>query len=248
MRLIGYILFFALATASVSCKKAEDRKCFKSAGEETDSEIFVTSYDHLHLGSHIKYVLVQDTVEKVILTGGKNLLNFISVEVVNNELRIANNNKCNFLRSYKKKVTAEVHLKNLKKMHFEGTEPLECKGQLVIPYLTLFVRDGAGHVDLNINAISMNSVITHGWGNVKIHGKTNYSRMEIRSNGRCDTYELDVKDSIHVISTTAEIIKVNADNVLFRAETSAGGDIWYKGSPSQIDYNQYGTGKLVNKN
>jgi hypothetical protein len=231
-----------------SCKKAEDRKCWKGVGEEITQERMVDSYDHLFLGPHIEYVLVQDTVEKVILTGGENLLNFISTDVAEGELRITNDNKCNFLRTYKKSVKAEIHLKDLQKIHFEGTKTLTCKNQLNIPYLTVFVRDGAGELNLNVNSISLYTVITHGWGNIKLSGQTSFARMEIKSNGSSDAYSLNVLDSMYVISNTVETVKVNANNILLRSETASAGDIWYIGSPSETEHNQYGTGELIDKN
>jgi len=243
-----YTVFLLAIIVLSSCKKAEDRACFKGVGEESEKEVLLPTFNKMYLGPHINYILVQDSVEKVILKGGKNLLNFIGTEVADGELRVTNDNKCNFMRSYKKEVTAEIHFKDLLNLQFEGTKPLTCKNKLNLLYVTVVIRDGAGELNLNLDAVSLHMLVTHGWGNMNLTGNVNYLKMEVKSNGFGDAYGLVVQDSLHVLSSTVGTVKVNANNALIRSETNGAGDIWYKGTPTIIDHNQYGTGELVDKN
>lgn len=231
-----------------ACKKAEDRKCLKSAGQWGVKEVMVPSFQFMDLGPKLKYVLVQDTVEKVILRGGKNLLNFIETSVTDGNLVIRNNNKCNFLRSYKHEVTAEIHLKNVFNVTYEGTKSLKCYHQLDLPYLTWLTRDGAGSCKLNLKSKVVRFVVSNGWGNFEMEGETDYLKLDIRTNGFGDAYNLQVNDSLDVVSTTSELLKVNANGVQLRAELSSNGDVWYIGTPGSIEYNRYGSGELINKN
>lgn len=242
------IVFIAFATVLLSCKKAEDRACFKSVGVEITEEIELESFQTLFLGAHINFILVQDTVEKVVLTGGKNMLNFISANVVDGELTITNDNKCNFLRTYKKSITVEVHLININQIEYEGTTPLTCANQITCPQLLVIIKEGAGQFNLDLNNEKLFTNISNGWGNMKITGSTKYAKLEANSNGFIDAYDLNVQDSLHVISKTPNTIKINAENTLLRSETASKGDIWYVGTPSLIDHNQYGTGELLDKN
>jgi hypothetical protein len=245
MKLICTILVVLLV---VSCQKPEDRACAKSVGEEITVELPVDSFSKVKLREHIEFTLVQDTVEKVILTGGKNLLNFIEVTVTDGLLEIANGNKCSFLRSYKKKVKAEIHFIDILNIHFEGTEPLLNKDTLQFSWLTLLIRDGAGPVKLNFNAQSVYATVSHGWGDFTFNGVVNYANLNVRSNGYCDTYGLKVLDSLTVISNTQGTVKVNANATKLKAETIVDGDILYKGIPTSIQFNQYGTGELIDAN
>lgn len=241
--------FFLLVMASfVSCKKAEFRSCVKSAGEEREREVLLEPYTTMFLREKVKYVLVQDTVEKVILKGGKNLLNFIECKVTDGQLEISNLNQCAFLRSYKHKVTAEIHFKDLINIRFEGTEPMTNVGTLNVGWLTFLIRDGAGPVNLKLNAEAIFAGISHGWGDFTFSGEVGYMNLNIRSNGYCDTYGMKVRDSLTVISNTPGLVKVNADQVPLVAELSGSGDIWYKGNTlgAPIVY-QYSTGKLIKK-
>ncbi len=232
----------------LSCKKTEDRSCFKAYGGLVTKELNLSDFEKVYMGPHLKYELVQDTVNKVLLIGGKNLLNFIETDVESGKLSVRNNNKCNFLRSYDKKVTAVIHFKKLINIEFEGTEKVTCRNQLQSDYFTLSIRDGAGEFNLNLNAISLNIDVSHGWGNFVASGNVNYLRVNAQSNGYGSTYQMNVSDSLHVISNSSELLKVNTSNCQFRGQTHQNGDIWYIGTPTVLEFNKYGDGDLFNKN
>lgn len=246
MRII--LIFTVLFTFVSACSKAEDRECLKSVGEDAVLEIIPPSFNKVLLREHLKYVLVQDTVEKIVLRGGKNLLNFVKVDMIDDVLEISNVNKCNFLRSYKKKVEVEIHFIDLINIHFEGTEALTNKGTLQFNWLTFLIRDGAGPVTMNFNAQSINATISHGWGDFTFTGTVNSANLNVRSNGFCDTYGMQVLDSMTVISNTQGDVKINANATKLKAQIDADGNIRYKGTPNSIKLNKYGKGELIDAN
>lgn len=242
------LLYIVLALALVACKKPENRKCIKTAGEETELEHDVASFDKLDIGPNIRVVLVQDTEEKIIVRGGKNLVNFIQFDVTDGTLTIVNENKCNFLRSYKHVVEVEIHLINIVNVLFKGTKELSCLNQLNLPYLTFVIEEGAGKCKLNLKCNSLYLGSGFGWGNYEVTGETNYVKFDLRDNGFGDFYNLQIQDSATVISSSSERMKINLDGAAARVETSSYGDIWYIGTPTFLEYNRYGEGELINKN
>jgi hypothetical protein len=246
MKSIAILSFIVLFLSA--CKKPENRPCWKTAGEEIEMTIALEPFTKLFLKEHVEFVLVQDTVEKVVLMGGKNLLNFISVSVSDQTLEIGNENKCTFLRSYDKKVKAEIHFKSIDNIRFEGSESLTNKGKLNFSWLTLLIRDGAGPVNLNVDALAIIATISHGWGDFTFSGNVNYANFNVWSNGFCNTYGLNVKDSITVVSSTQGPVHINADQVKLKAETNGSGNIYYRGTPNSISFNQYGLGELIDNN
>jgi hypothetical protein len=239
------LLFFIVA----ACTKADNRRCFKSAGAPAEKEIMLEEgFNKLYLKEKVRYVLVQDTVHKIVLKGGKNLLNFIEYSIVDGKLQISNENTCAFLRSFKEIVTAEIHFVDLINIHFEGTEPLTNEGTLQLNWLTFLIRDGAGSVNLNMKADAVYATISHGWGDFTFTGQVNYANLNVRSNGFCDTYGLQITDSLTVVSNTQGTLKVNAANAQFKAEINGDGDIWYIGNPVGTPIlNRYGKGELLKK-
>ena len=240
------ILIICVFSVLFACKKPENRSCWKFAGDDSVKEINMLPFNAIVMKEKLQFVLVQDTVEKVVLKGGKNLLNFVELENLNGTLEIENKNKCNFLRSYKKKILVEVHFKNLINIEFAGTEYLTNVGTLQFDWLTFLLRDGSGTVNLNFNAQSLNAQISYGYGDFTFAGQVNQANLSIRSNGYCDTYGLKVLDSITVVSNTQGMVKINADVAKLKAQIDPdGSNIYYTGTPSNVVFYQYGNGSLI---
>lgn len=241
-------IIFILVILISACKKAEDRKCAKTAGDDTEVQLALTTFNKLDLGPNIRYILVQGSEEKIVIRGGENLINFVTANVEDGKLTIRNNNKCNFLRSYKHVIEVEIHLINIINVLFQGTKELTCKNQLNVPYLTFAIEEGAGACNLNLKCTSLYLGSSYGWGNYSVIGETNYLKVELRDNGFGDLYGLQILDSATVISSSSERLKINIDGTAARIETSSYGDIWYRGIPSFLEYNRYGEGNLIDQN
>ena len=236
------VLFFS------NCKKANERTCWKSAGEETTKIIPVAAFEKLELYEHIKYTLIQDSLDFIEIKAGKNLIDLIEISSENSILKIENLNKCNFLGYQKRKVAVEIHLRNLNEIYFKGTDSLVNKGILNLSNLNVEIEDGAGSIDFNINAESLNFIVPHGWGDFKLKGLTKFFRVDIDGSGYFDTRELQVLDSISVISISPILSKINAENCKLKVELNGEGDLWYYGIPTILLKNEYSKGRVINKN
>ncbi len=242
------LLFLFMLFVVFSCKKPENRTCFKLLGPETTKEIPLASFDRLDLREHIEFVLIQDSLDKVVLKGGRNLLNLIEVNVSDGLLMIKNKNRCNFLRNAKKVVVAEIHFTSLINIRFVGTEPLRSQGTIYTDYFTFYSRDGAGDVTLDVNAIQLNAEANHGWCNFTLTGITKNARICAKSNSYCDVTGLLVTDSIYVASETVGDIKINANNLMIHGYITESGNIFYKGIPLGQNVLLNGTGKVWSMN
>ena len=243
---IAFIL--ALILLVFGCKKSEDRNCVKSIGTIDAKEIILDDFDKLYMGPHLRYKLVQSTVNKVVINGGANLLNGIDAHVDGGKLLIENKNDCAFLRPYDEIVEVEIHFVNIINIEFEGTNEVLCPDTIQATDLTLLIRDGAGAFDLKIDANSLNLVISHGWGNYNVRGDVNFATFQISSNGFGNSNDLNVSTELIVISNSAGLLEVNSSNCLFQAEINSVGNINYIGIPTILNYNRYGSGDLIDKN
>lgn len=241
-------LFVLVGILVFSCKKPENRTCFKLLGPETIKEIPLASFDRLDLREHVEFVLIQDSLDKVVLKGGKNLLNLIEATVSNGSLMIENKNRCGFLRNAKKIVIAEIHFTKLINIRFIGTEPLRSQGTIYTDFFTFYSRDGAGDVTLDVNAIHIDAEANHGWCNFTLTGTTQTARICAKSNSYCDVTGLVVTDSIYVASETVGDIKINANNLLIHGYITESGNILYKGTPVGQDVLMNGTGGVWSMN
>ena len=246
MKSVFYILISLLVLAA--CKKAEERSCFKSAGDEVSIEVPLQDFGRLFLGPHLKFRLIQGQESKLVITGGENLVNHVSSHMEGDQLFITNENKCNFLRSYKKEISVDIYYENIYVINFEGTKELKTVNPINAAYFTLVIEDGAGACNLDLNTDQLHVVVTNGWGNFNLSGVTNYAKLDIRGDGFGEMYDLSVADSMNVLMSTSNVLKINADQIPLRVQSYGVGDVWYKGTPSTIQFNKYGEGDLVNKN
>ena len=86
-------LFFFLIIPFIfsSCKKPSDRSCYKMTGDIINKIFPLGSFSKIDLGPYIQYELIQDTINFIEISAGKNLMNFISSDVEGGKLVIENN-------------------------------------------------------------------------------------------------------------------------------------------------------------
>lgn len=236
-----------LMVGLLSCKKASDRACFKSTGELVSKELALGEFNRLELHPHIEYELIQDSLDKLVITGGENVVNFIEYSLQDKLLMIKNTNRCPFFRDAKKVIKVEIHFTDLINLHYEGSERIYSKDTLQTPYFTLTVRDGAGPVNLKLNSIVVMADIVHGWGDYTLEGKTQIAKIGARSNGFCDTRKLVVTDSIYVASETSGDMYVNTGNLPIYGFIKSIGNVYYTGEPPAVEVVESGQGKLIKK-
>lgn len=231
----------------VSCKKPDNRTCWKGAGELADSVIFVTDFSKITLNENMSFELVQDSINFIEVSGGKNLITFIQiVQESDGSIDIKNLNKCNFLRYKKGKIKVKIHFKNLNYLAYRGTETLNSPDTLHFSNFQFFMNDGAGSIDLKLKVSnSLLGYVSHGAGDFKITGSANKATFNIMTQGSCDTRNLSIQNSISIVSNANAPCYVNAENAILKAEITGQGNIYFQGTPISITSHLKGTGELI---
>ena len=94
------IFFIICSVLLLSCDDENSNDCFQTAGDIIQTEIEVSSFSKVVVHAQIELIITQGDEHKVVVETGENLLNDITVEVINNELILKNYNTCNFVREY----------------------------------------------------------------------------------------------------------------------------------------------------
>jgi hypothetical protein len=241
MKPFNLLILIALA---FSCRKPEERACFKKSGEMGIKVHEFGAFNQLHLKEHLTYKLIQDSTNKVLVRGGNNLLNFVEVMAEDGVLTVKNKNRCNYLRSYEIP-EVEIHYTKLINILFEGTERLYNEDTLITEYLTLTLRDGAGHMNLNVKAMDINAINTHGWGSLTLRGETQSLRGNLMGDGSFDFSQLVATNLVKLITSSSMNQEVRAQGIPLSVELNGIGNVYYYGTPSVINKVQYGTGQLI---
>lgn len=247
--LVLFSLLFILYLAS--CKPAHERACFKGVGDSDSLIVELPHFEKLILGEHINFVLIQDTIEKVRIYGGENLLDHITINTDGPlELIISNDNRCRFLRYRKNEIIVYIHFKNLNELVYNGSESLTNEGVLDLTgnNIQITTEGAAGSIDLNLYAYEIYNLNKVGWSDVTLSGHCTFLRSQIFGNQILNATDLVVYESINHVSQAGTLSKINADSIELKVELSGTGDLWYYGFPSEIDKKEYNSGKLIDKN
>lgn len=241
-----YIYIIFISCTFLSCKKASERRCLKSSGP--DSAVLTEineEFDTLYLYDAIDYELVQDTVNELEIMGGENLIPYVLNEITNGTLTIRNDNKCNFLRSFKRKIKIRIHFKELNYIYFEGSASLISKNTIESNSFRLRIRDNAGSANLTIAAGYLETTISNGNGDFTLKGTAQNAFLHCNANSFCDTRNFQVSNDLIVRSNTQGDMYINADQVNLKATILQAGNIKYIGTPITKDVNISGEGQLI---
>ena len=242
--------FFLVPIFFISCKKEEDRSCFKTTGSLIDKIFSLGSFSQLDLGPYIQYELIQDTINFIEISSGENIINFILSDIEGEKLILKNNNKCRFLRYKKEKVTAKIHFKTLNSIFYHGSEPLISKDTLDFSEttLTLNANETSGSINLKLKAKTIYLNNSNGTPDIELSGSCNFFTIDFSANGTFLAKNLFVKDSIYLHYASSLYSELKSSNCKLKAELSGIGDVGYFGVPSIILTNYYNSGRLIDKN
>jgi len=224
------ILFFS------GCKKS---KCFKSTGKEVEFEQELGYFNEIELYDKINIVLVQDTIEKAIIRGGANLVSFVSLQINGGRLIVTDDNKCNYLRTYKRQLEVEIHFTDLNYIYYESSGIVSTKNTIQANVLKIESVDGSQELNLEIEVDSLELQFGVGPGDINLSGYANYSYCFLAGNGMINCEKLESK-RFYVNNSGTGDITINADEAI-GVELYHLGDVKYLGNPI-IEYQKV-TGK-----
>ncbi len=239
------ISLFFLLFVLFSCKKAENRTCYKFAGKDAVKEIPLADFNSLVLGKKMDFVLIQDSLDKVVIFGKENLIQLISTSISNDTLSIFNENKCAYFRKYSNnKIRVEIHFSSLKRIKTLGSETLICSDTLKSSSLSIEIRDGAGTSNFSVDVENLSIDAPHGWGDYVISGKAVNAIVGIRSNCFGDARNLLVSNYLYVSNDAQGDLIINANNLALDGFIKSDGNIFYVGNFTSETVVKTGKGEL----
>jgi len=220
--------------------------CFKGTGKVITETRTPSDYTRIELNDNINLVITQDSINKISVEGGEKLLPNIQTEFVDNKLIIKNNNKCNWVRSYKNKFTVYVSAKSLKRIEYFGSGNITSTNTLVADTLEINCLESSGKIDIMANTQNNFLRIHTGSTDMYVSGNTNENFLYNTSNGFAHLENLHTNINTIVSSTTGDCY-VNADQKL-DVTIKYIGNVYYYGNPSTINTNISGKGQLIKLN
>jgi hypothetical protein len=240
--IISVLILSAICIAS--CKKAKDRGCFKSFGDVTEFEVTIDSVKEFRLFKGVVYNFYQDTLRKLVITGGENVVSLIEVKQKDYIVSVNNFNSCNFLRNYDNKITVDIHYPHYPSIYAEPTEPMTFVDTLTGHQTVIELRNGGGNLDLNVDVDRLYLDVSYGTGSINVYGKSNFLKLAVQNMGRIDALGIDSKDLFVYQSSRADVL-VNFENSNTKVHFSGNGDVKYIGVPTSLEITGEGDGEVI---
>jgi len=241
---LNIVLFVLITLVLSSCKKAENRPCFKSSGDLSELEISIDSVQKFELYGGVVYNFYQDTLRKIVIKGGENVIGFIDVKQNAYVTSVNNLNSCNFLRDYDNKITVDIHYPHYKSIYAEPTEPMRFIDTLRGDDTKIELRNGGESLDLTVDIKSLKLEVTFGAGSINVNGKSNYLKLVTQNLGRINALGVSSVDMFIFQNSTTDM-PVNLQNSNVKVHFSGNGDVRYIGVPYVLDVSGEGDGEII---
>jgi hypothetical protein len=238
--ILSFLLLF-------SCKKEEDRTCFKSIGKENVFEITGLNLHKVNLDSKVKYVFIQDSLNKAVIIGGENLIKHIGFDYdADSVLHIKDKNKCNFLRRLDRKITVELHVSQLDLLEIKSGDSIVSRGVVKGDAVKVIIEDGASSIQMTWDVDVLETFAKYGYADITYHGKTRMFNSNITLGTQLNALGLDVSQSVYLSSNSSQPAYVYVGTGALTGEILSNGNIYYKGTPNFVNVEEkFGKGKLV---
>jgi hypothetical protein len=239
------ILFLISSILVVQCNKEGVGKCFKGTGNPSTQLRTVPDFKDIYIEDNMDLFLKQGAVQEIKIEGGENLIPYIRTEVVGNELRIKNENRCNWARSYKKgkiKITITNPIYFYIKQYGSGL--ISSIDTLRLDTFKIYTRETG---DMNFT-IKTHAFFIQSLGTTDLTVKGSTGVCGIFHTGEGYIYCQDLS-SMHTwtYSEASGNEYLNASVALY-INLNWVGDIYYKNNPTVYVKEKKGTGNLIRFN
>jgi hypothetical protein len=238
------VLFF-LIVAIAACKKENRWDCIKRTGEKITDIRILPPFTNIYLKDNIDVFITQGAVQEVKIEAGKNLAPLIKTEVINGELHLSNDNKCNWARSYTKgTIKVYITLPTLRYIEHNGSGQIKSQNTISCDVINILTKE-SGDVELSLDA---NTVYLGclGSSDITLHGKSSNLGIFHASEGylHCEDFPTDVAWTDSKASGNEYL---NVKNSL-GATIEWAGDVYYTGNPPALETKVNGKGRLIHQN
>lgn len=229
-----------------SCEKNPLHECTKRAGDIDSLEIELENFKTIEIYNKLRVVIKQDSINKIVVSGGENLIENFYAEVSDSTLKIGETNGCNFTRSYDNEIVATIHTSELKEVFVYGPSILQSAERLDIDRLLIRVYGRVGNVDLDVNCDHFFMEFWQATGDANISGKTHFFHVLNHGQAYVRAYELEA-DYVEVEHRSTGNVETKANKKISAILVDIG-NVIYEGNPEINIIEQKSTGTIIPKN
>jgi hypothetical protein len=236
-RLIPLVLL-----ALPGCQRDQWDDCVTSTGPQRKEERQPGAFSAIDLGDRIDLVLESRAPGTIAVEGGRNLIGQVETEVQDGALRIRSRIRCNWVRSFKPRITVHAPLEGLCRLTLRGTGEVRCADTLRCGYFLLEQWGAEGGAELLLRTTRCDLALHTGAGAVRARGRTERAELFSGIMAPIDAGGLRADDCAVRNDGVADIRCWAAARLW--ASLSDAGDVYYRGDPSEVESTVTGSGRL----
>jgi len=237
------LLFAAMLVSFSSCNRGDAPDCLQSAGAYATEERSLDSFSEIELNDYIQYELFDTNYYGVLITAPGNLISDIETDVEVGKLTVRNSNKCNFVRSYKNRITVRICAPDFQDIQNYATGDISTVNALQGKRFSMDNRGAAGVHRLFLQTDTVNIATHTGVSDAIVSGQCDVVYLFNQGVGVMDARELQ-SQSAYVNNSSLNNMYVNVQEYLY-AYILFSGSVFYYGNPASIDQNVEGDGSLL---
>lgn len=154
-----------------ACQREQWDDCITSAGSMRQEERALPGFHTVELVDRVDLLLEQRASNAVAVEAGLNLIGQVVTEVKDSVLYVRNDNRCNWVRSFKPRITVKVPIGAIRKLVLRGTGNISCADTLVRDRFELEQWGAQGSADLLLSVYSCSVALHTGAGDVTLRGR-----------------------------------------------------------------------------
>jgi hypothetical protein len=218
--------------------------CAKSSGKDNVIYRDVKDFNCIEAKDKMDVYLTQGPVFEVKVEAGANLQKLIRTTLDGETLRVENDNRCNWVRGYKRKIKVYITAPYFKHIKNAGLGTIASVGQIKQDEIHIRVENsGDVHLDLDVDKVIGSA---HGNGDTYLKGVTKELAWSYNGTNFLYAAGLDVHSYVYLHSLSIGHAYVEApNNGLMDVLIDRSGNVYYQGNPSQINLRKNNKGDLI---
>jgi len=225
------------------CNREESPDCFQVAGDIKTVQRDFLGFTSIELNDYIQYELCDTAYYGVAITAPGNLIPDVYTEVKDGKLIVHNGNTCNFVRSYRNRITVRICAPDFRDIQNYATGDVKTVNAIDGARFSMDNRSAAGLQTLSLYTDTINIASHTGVSDAVLSGNCDVVYLFEQGLGQIDARAL-VANYAFVNNSSLNEVYVQARNYLY-AYIQFSGNIHYSGQPQYIDQEIDGDGELL---
>jgi len=239
------IFLFILLIGLYNC---DVNDCFESTGKIIQKEIELDLFEKIEVGNEVTLTIKQGTTQKVVIETGENLIDNVTIEVIDGELFIKDESSCNLSRDY---AVTKVFITspNIKIIRSNTARLIKSDGVLNYNNLILISEDfnkdalNIGDFNININSQTL-SITSNGSSLFTIKGNVQNLQVGFHSGSTRFIGKELIANNVNIIQKSSNDILINPQNQI-KGNIYSIGDVISYNHPPIVEVEEHYSGKLI---